>query len=53
MPLLEHKATHSQLLGQSEAPYPIPGIATKTYSYNILVYLKKPKFSQQRIDMNR
>jgi hypothetical protein len=34
--------------GQSEvAPYPISEIKTKTHSYNISVFLRKPKFSLQ------
>ena len=35
--------------GQSEAaPYPTPGIKTKTYSHNITGFLKKPKFQNFR-----
>jgi hypothetical protein len=40
--------------GQSEAaPYPTSGIKMKTHSYNIYVFLKKPKFSLQRCTENK
>lgn len=43
--LLEQERNHSCGCGQSEvAPYPTPGIKTKTYSHNITEFLKKLKY---------
>lgn len=43
--ILMHKANHNHLLWSSLS-FTL-GIKTKTYSYNITGFLKKPKFSQQ------
>jgi hypothetical protein len=47
MPLLEHETIIVNSCGQIEvAPYPTPGIITKTYSHYITgFFFKKPKFS--------
>ena len=46
MPLLERERVTVSGCGQTEAaPYPTPGIKTKTYSYNIIMFLKKRKLT--------
>jgi hypothetical protein len=46
MPLPEHEIIIANGYGQTEAaPYPTPGIKTKTYSYNIIMFLKKRKLT--------
>jgi hypothetical protein len=42
-PWLEHEADHSQL--RWATPHTTLGIKMKTHSYNISMFLKKPKFS--------
>jgi hypothetical protein len=43
-PLLEHEANHSCCGQSNAAPYPTPGIKTKTCSYNTLLFSKESKF---------
>ena len=48
MPLLEHETIIVNSCGQIEAaPYPTPGIITKTHLHNITGFYKKPQFSLQ------